>query len=377
MSSVGSTTLQISLMVFMKLDGYSLLQIGAVIGGARFAALITSLALGDLADRIQPKALILWTELFSVLISAALAWAWSRGQNGFGLFICLYLLRSGVLAVQQPGRNKIAKLVSDDTYLSNSRQAIWLNKVTHGAMFFAAGISLLAIVLESFYWVIAFDAVTFLVNTWIIFRARLDTRSASTAPKKYSVTEKFKDFYRYNFRTALLDLCLAFALCGGNLFTVRMAGNNEAWIPVYLTSYGLAVWVTGYLERINYVRRLHSIIWLAFGFSFFLIGTYPGRGVLTWFLFLVNDHCYWLLFHRYSSAIQTNTPIEKMASVSSARMVQMILILASGELLVGSWQNIVPLFWEGAWRAIFCVLIALLLRTYLFKKNNIDEHTNI
>lgn len=352
-----------------------MLQIGLVIGGTRIASLVASLILGDLADRISARSLIISTEIIAATLSILLAWFWTLGSGHFALILSTCILRAFVLAVQQPGRNKIAKLLSEDTYLSNSRQAIWLNKVTHGAMFFSAALAFMVIKYGNFYWALGFDVLTFFLNAVIVLKIfiRPSEQNQKSSTQRISIYAKFKDLYSYSPRTAVLDLLLAIALCGGNLFTVRMAGEHEQWIPVYLTSYGLAVWVTGYLERISAVRKFHRSIWIAFSLSFLLLAEFPSQGVLTFFIFVFNDHCYWLLFHRYSSQIQTNTPTKLIGSVTSARMIQMILVLATGEFLVGAWQKHVSIFWEGAWRAIFCLVVASILALGWFKKRESNE----
>jgi hypothetical protein len=360
-SSLGSMTLFICLMAFMHQAGHSMLNISLVVGGSRFITLIVSVLGGHIADRIPAKKLILWTEMISAAVSGALAWTWSQGLDGYRSFLLVFLLRTALLTVQQPGRHKISKLLSENTYSSNAKQAIWLNKVTHGSLFFAAGLSFIAVRWGNFYWAIAFDALTYLLNFFIILLPGFGTFTAAKDIKKYSLSGKFSDLYFFSSSTAVLDLLLALALCGGNLFTLRMADNDAAWLPGIFASYGFAVWVAGYLAKNTLIQRLHVPTWIAFGLSFLLLGVYHGLGVLTWSIFLLNHHCYWLLFHRYSSIIQASTPQEKMAAVSSARMAQMILVLATGEFLVGAWQRWVPLFWEGTWRAILCFLVAALL----------------
>jgi hypothetical protein len=56
-----------------------------------------------------------------------------------------------------------------------------------------------------------------------------------------------------------------------------------------------------------------------------------------------------------------DTPQKNMGAVTYARMVQVVTVLALGELTVGAWQKILPVFYDGLWRGVFCfVLVAVL-----------------
>ena len=102
---------------------------------------------------------------------------------------------------------------------------------------------------------------------------------------------------------------------------------------------------------------MHRGFWLALGLSYFVLGHTAGLGWTTWFVCFAKDVSYWLLFHRFSTLIQIKTPETLMASVTSARHVQMITVLALGEIAVGYWQSQMPMAWEGSWRAIVCLIV--------------------
>jgi hypothetical protein len=94
---------------------------------------------------------------------------------------------------------------------------------------------------------------------------------------------------------------------------------------------------------------------------------YAGQGPLTLVCVLSKDIFYWLLFHRISSHIQMDTPQSIMGGVTSARGTQMILILASGELMVGAWSKVVPVLYDGLWRSAFCFAVAVALMAPRFQ----------
>lgn len=359
LSSIGSRTFTISSMAFMKLSGYSLLQIGSVVASIRLVDFTTHILFGNVADRLNPRLIIITTEIAGAFLSVMLALAWSKGTNYYYTFFSLLVIRSIVMGIQSPARSKIAKLYSDPSYQSNAQTAIWLNNATHGAMFFAAGFSWFSIKYLNFYWVIGFDFFTFLINGFLLYSVLLPKISGTTRIDGHFF-QWFREFYSRNPKIGFYDLLLSIALAGGNIFTIRFTANREELIPIMLSSFGLAVWTAGYLEKKANISKYHSAIWLIFGTSFIMLSMFSENAFLTFMLFVMNDNCYWLLFHRYSVEIQAATRVENMASVSAARMIQMSAVLASGEFLVGWWQKFVPLFWEGAWRSIFCIIVALL-----------------
>ena len=111
------------------------------------------------------------------------------------------------------------------------------------------------------------------------------------------------------------------------------------------------------VERAKILKSQSLIFWAGLGFSYALLGCFPERGLVTLCFALLKDTFYWLLLHRISTHIQMDTPQPVMGAVTSARITQMVLILASGELMVGAWSKVVPVFYDGLWRGIFCFAV--------------------
>jgi hypothetical protein len=72
-----------------------------------------------------------------------------------------------------------------------------------------------------------------------------------------------------------------------------------------------------------------------------------------------RDLIYWINFHRISGIIQYSCPSETAAGVYAVRMILMALILASGEYIVAGLSTVMPLTFEGIWRATLCFAVAL------------------
>lgn len=359
-SSVGNMTLSVSLIAFMLKGGFSLLQVGTIVGLSRFLPLLVSVLLGHRLDGLSPRKLILWAELGAGASSLLLLLEWTYLGQSFPVLLAAMVFRAFFTSIQTGSRAQMAKILSDSSYQSNSRNAAWLNKVTQGATLFGGGLSWLAIQFSTLPVVIIFDALTFIVNGVILGLLPVDhqgQRKVEAAP----IFKKFRDLYQFNFRAASLDAFLALSAMGTSAFTARLAGAHEEWISLFVISYGLSVWIAGYLERLSFVQKKRTLIWCLLSASFALLGIIPGPGAVVWITCLVKDTCFWILFHRITAHIQVDTPKEILGSVTFARNAQLVTILALGEMLVGLWKNAVPFPVECGVRAGIAIAVAIII----------------
>lgn len=362
-SSIGSMTFLISLVAFMMKGGFSLFQVGLVLGLPRIVPVAFNVFLGQVIDRLPPKRTVIVTEIGAALASVGIYFAWVQGTHGFIALLVLSIGKAGVLALQGGSRARMAKALSNSSYASNAKNAIWLNQATQGATLFSGVLGLLAVSYLSLGWVIFFDGITFIVNGALLLALPISDDSASEepAPKPKllpSLARKFSDLYRYNARAATLNVALAFVSLGSVSFVTRLAGPSQEWTPAYQIAYGLSVWIAAYLERLEAVRKTHGLVWVILACAYVGLGTCEAPGWSAWGLWLVRGVCFWILLHRISAHIQTDTPTQVMGSVSAARDAQMVTIMALGEVLVGYWQPYVTLSIEGAWRAGACLVVA-------------------
>jgi MFS family permease len=362
-SSIGSMTFNVALVAFMLKSGYSLFQATLVIGLQRLVPIIISFLFGDVADRIAPRLVVLTTELVAAIGTLGILWSWKLGLPGYTWLLSFSLLKSIGLSFQGGSRAVISKLLSTDEYASHSKNAIWLNNVTQGATLFGGALGFLCVRYSSLPLAIWFDFSTFAINGLFLCLLTVGKGSAVSfiATRSDSILKKFADFYRYNPRAAILDGLLALAMTGNMAFRARVAGSHEEWIPLFMLSYGIAVWVAGYVEQSGRMKEKAASIWIALGVSYALLGVLPEGSYFSFPLFLIRDTAYWLLLHRISSYIQADTPESVFGSVTAARNTVMIAIIASGEILVGAWQSIVPLSAEGLWRTTLCAIIAIMV----------------
>lgn len=363
-SSVGSFTFNICLVAFMVKGGYDLFHISLILGFQRLVPLFVSGLLGHYTDALSAKMTVVFAEIGAALATFGILWAWDQGASAYWYLFAFTLLKTSIVAFQAGSKAKITKLLGDSSYSSSANHAIWFNKATQGGTFFAGIVAFPIILFWNFEAAIWFDLLTFLVSGAIVFFLPIsETKSEKLEPTNTGVLTKFTDFYKHNPRAAALDLVLAISMMGTTSFTARLAGNDQKWMAVFIGGYGLAVWISGFIERSQMLKNRSLTFWMGLGISYALLGFFPERGFLTLSLALAKDTFYWLLLHRISSHIQMDTPEKVMGAVSSARITQMVLVLAIGELLVGTWSKIVPVAYDGLWRGAFCLLVFFALRS--------------
>jgi MFS family permease len=363
-SFLGSMTFTICLIAFMLRAGFTLFDASLIVGVGRLVPIFTSTLIGHKTDTLPAKTTVFITEIGGAIGSLGILWSWHQGKSGYWFLFGFSLMRSVLLSFQTGSLARIVKHFGQDRYQSQSRHAVWLNQATQGTLFFAGILGWIAIRHLSFNWVTLFDAVTYLLNGVVLVllpMGKLKQQEPAPAASGPSIFKKFKDLYHYNARPALLDAALALVMMGTASFTARLAGPKQDWFSLFLISYGLSVWVSGYLEKKSLVHRRSSSIWITLGLSYALLGLYPEKGPITWSFCFLKDLSYWLLFHRITSYIQMDTPSSVIGSVSHARSAQMTLILALGELAVGGWQTALPISLDGAWRGLVCLGVASLL----------------
>lgn len=364
-SSVGSSTFTICLIAFMHAAGYSLFASSLIIGLCRLIPILSTTLLGQKADTLPPKLTVVLTEIGAALGSIGILWAWTEGKSGYTWLAAFSVARAMLLSLQFGGRARIVKQLAEANYKSQSRHTVWLNQVTQGAMVFAGMAAWIAIQHFHFEHVILFDGLTFLLNGLILLALPIGGASSAQGTTA-SITKKFRDLYYWNPKAAVLDLILALMMMGTVSFTSRLAGNDQQWLSIFMISYGCSVWASGYIERMAWMKDRAAFVWATLGASYILLGTFPAMGLATWTLCFAKDICYWILFHRISSYIQHDTPSNVIGSVTNARIAQMVIVLALGEMAVGGGQSVCPIALDGAWRGIVGLGLAgiLIFRRY-------------
>lgn len=357
-SSIGSLAFSICLLAFMLKNGYDLFSASLILGLSRLIPVAIQTFWGQLADRLSPRKTILVSEFLAALMSLGILLSWAKGKEAYWFLATFCIVKASVVAFQAGSRAKITKLLSDDSYSSNAKNAVWYNKATQGATLFAGLLAWLIIQNFNFKTAVIVDMVTFIFNGICIFFAFVEDKTRKTATSiKEPFYRKFLDFYHYNPRAARLDLFLCLSMMGTMSFMARLSGQDEKWNALFMAGYGFAVWFSGVVERGQYLKNYSKLVWVGLGLSYISLALTPGREWLTLSLSIFKDVCFWILFHRFSTYVQMDTPHSAIGSVTSARMVQVTAVLAIGEVTVGAWQKVLPVFYDGLWRGVFCFIL--------------------
>jgi MFS family permease len=367
-SNIGGFTFSISAMVYLAKANYSIGVIGLFIAISRLTGVLSNLIFGDLADRFSPKKYLIGAELFGLIMSAGILWAWQQGREMFSVFFFLAILRSGVLALQQGSRAKLTKSFSENNLSSQLRSAVWLNKVTQGASVFGALLSFFAVQTVSFDWIIGFDAATYLLNGILLLSIpdADPTWSAHTSLPTDSILSKFRMFYSCSPRVAKLDFLNYFALTGVNVWLVRVAGHNETWIPLLVGISGVTLWIGGLIARCHYFNFIHEWIWISLAVGWAGIGLLTGHSsfVLVLIPFTLQRLAFWTLSNRYAGEIQHAAPHGNVAAIVSARNVQGTVLFALGDITVGFFDyfhSSAAFILDVSWRVLLCLTVALFM----------------
>jgi hypothetical protein len=366
-SSIGSFSFNICLVAFMAKAGFDLLHISLILGLQRLVPIIVATLYGHRTDELSPRLTVVAAEMGAALASIGILWAWARGHEGYWFLVAFSLVKTSIVSFQVGSKAKITKILADDSYASSASHAIWFNKATQGATLFAGLCAWPIVKFLGFETAIWFDLLTFAINGLIVFFLPIEESVSTARASAASIFSKFSEFYRFNRRAAALDLVLAISMMGTTSFTARLTGTDQTWMAVLIGSYGASVWLSGFIERSQILKDSSLWFWAGLGVSYALLGMFPGMGIPTVALALCKDTFYWLLFHRISSHIQMDTPESHMGAITSARMTQMVAVLACGELLVGAWSKSVPILFDGGWRAAFCLMIFGLLTVPQFQ----------
>ena len=361
-SSIGSFAFNVSMIAFLQRAGFSLAEVGAILGLQRLIPTAVVGLWGHYTDRISPRKIVLIAEVGAAIATGVLLLLWKGPGSNLILFGAVCIVRATIVTFQIGSRTKITKLLGDGTFKSSSKNAIWFNKATQGATLFGGAIGWVIITNFSLEAAILLDGATFLINGIIaLLLPNLEGEAPSSPSRPEKIRQKFADLFSSNPKSAALDLILAAAMMGTVAFQSRFGGNDQSWTAIYMAGFGLAVWIAGFLEQGPSSKISSLPFWITLAASFVCIGTVGQPGVVTAIFFFTKDLSYWILFHRISSHIQADTPVDRMGSVSSARMTLMISILASGEILTGAWSPFVSLFADGLLRGIIAMSATVLL----------------
>lgn len=357
-SSVGSLVFTIGIIALLPGRPFSLLQVSSLILVNRVTTVITASIFPDFADRFSPKSILAITELGAFLFSTLLLALFTFQQESYlAVLICIGL-KSLVTSFQGASRAKIVKLFSNSDFKNNLLTSSVYQIVTQGATLIAGLVGICFVRVGSIKNIIIFDAITFLLGGVLLLNLQLSV--VSPLSSHTDIISGFKKFYHFSKKIGVADLFLALSLSGYWTFNRKISNIYGDIANSYLLSiYGAMVFVTAlYVNKLKKFKNV-SMFSVLLCISFIL--TPFQNGLLTLcIIVIIRDFSYWVVFHIISARIQQQVPIDSTAVSSSYRLLQMIGILAFGEMVSASLgQNLVQ---ESFLRAVASLVCFFLLR---------------
>ena len=356
-SSLGTFTFPGATVGILTQMNFPLWKIGGVMALSRLGTLTGSFMWGDLSDRFDAKKTVIITEAVAFLISALLMISWSFGEQGFGYFAFFTLLRFVVISIGGPGKNKMVKSLSEKYKKSHFHSAITLNTVTYGPGVLGSLLGFFAIKYFSFYWVLGFDAFTFIVNGALLLLL-VSEKSLVSHPSP-GIFHKLKVYFSHR-RLALFDVLLAVPFMGTNVLMSRLSGGIGYRVPLLLATFGFGAILSAALFRWKPSRISHFFAYFSLFVSFAIL-----RGFRTSFILIagavtLRNISYWYLFNLYTGSFQTKEPGQSVAALFAARAFVGTLILGVGEIIIGIIGDYYSLDLDLAIRASLTFLILIL-----------------
>ena len=354
---------------FLK-AGYAPEIIGVAIGIHRFSGIAAAAWFGPSIDRFNSRRVVFLTEFLAVFSSLALIACWQR-RGALGLYPFLFFvgIRALTVGVQSSSRSRLIKLLSNENQDREASFAIWLNKVTQGAHVLSALVAIPLVASGNLYLAIAIDGASFLIGGYsalllpdvdagekIKVQASNLLRSVLTLGKLHKIV-------------FLQDQLLALAVSGTILLMVKLSGGDSRQVIYFNVLFGSCIWLSSIFAH-NIELRGHTVaywVMLSLGFLLLTISYQSGWRFAAYFLTYMS---YWILYHKYTVAIQTKTPKDLIGATMAARGLTVAFTLSVGELVGGYVARFFDLGVELGIRAAFCFLVVAGLLLAKFASRN-------
>lgn len=367
LSQLGSYVFIFGMLFFPAQAGWTSFQIGCLLSASHFFVVIGILKWGDLGDRIAPKKLLLLIEVFAMIASVFFIFFWtSNTEISRYLFIFFVGLRSMIVAIQGPSRNKYLKLISTE-YHKTKFLSILLTITTQGTGVFSSVLCLLFFNKFTFVTSMVFDACTFFINGLLILTL---PELPITPTPKISIYKRFKVYLNVDHFLSIKDILASVMIAGVSMLMIRLSAENKN-LAFYLGGmFGLSFWISGIIihkiKIINldyYIWPIYSCAYLGLAFAVTDLEKIIWMGVV----FLM----YAALMHIYITQWQHKSPVASISNIFSIRSIVLTFTLGLGEFVMGKISHIVPLTSELYFRAgAVCIVflsILIIRKKYEFK----------
>lgn len=353
-SSFGSFCFLLAQLTVFESDGLSLFNIGIFIAVTRGVSLLVMYGVTKTIDSVNERTFLILTELACLICSVILFFLWPKYFENFNFYVAIAAIRSGLIGIQSGGRNKMLKAIGGDSDTANTNLAIWLNKASHGSIFFAAATVFTLATKVDFRWFILIDGISFLLNAYIVWTISLTKRNKLvTSISSLEVILRYFQNHRYE---AILDLVLALNFSGLMVFTARASKGSPLLFPLMSLTYGGTVWLSGWIyKRWNKILST-TVSWFLISVGFCTISIFHENRIILLISYFFVCMGYWYIFHHVTACLQKNAGHDVLAGVMTARNLTMLTVIVLGEFLMGLVFHGLSMTDEGILRGAFALL---------------------
>lgn len=368
-TSFGSLLFVMSVPAFFIAYGYSSVIIGIIIGIHRFSGIIATAVFGPKIDRFNSQRVIFITEFLAALSSVGLISSWIY-REVFGLWLFGFFVgtRALTVGVQSSSRNRLIKLLSNESESREASFIIWLNKVTQGAHILSSLAAIPLLASGNLVLAIMIDGISFLIGGYSAVRL---PRSLDAAEKnnisKINIIESMKNLIKVHRFVFLQDQLLALAVSGTILLMVKLSNGNSNYVIYFNIIFGSCIWLSSFFAHNSALRSRTISYWLILFLGYFLL-TISFNSNWMFVSYFITYMGYWILYHKYTVEIQTKTHKAAIGATMAARGLAVAFTLSIGELLGGYITKLFDLKTELVLRTIICLLVLVFLGLHRYKQ---------
>lgn len=358
LSSLGSLTYISGLVTFLPAFQVATVYIGVLFAAIRLTSFLVNITLGHIGDEIDPRKVVIFCEFASLIGSLIIFISWPLSSTLMqATFLIGNVIRVGFVSVQAASIQKYAQTL-DRALSGQGTMAVLLTRAMQGSLLFGGLLSFVFLKYLSLHWLIIFDAVTFLMNGFMVFAfqsGELTPASSTRTLRKLNFRINFLTYFQRHRSLAIEEALVTLTQMGSNTLIVMLFVNSPNFIPFAVAGFGAAVWISSWIvNNMNERYWKSQSVWLVYAVAIFAQGLFSQSPIATLAFCFVGYICFWLIINRIVKKLMVDCPPEIYSEVSSSRGSVNLAIFSIGEIWVG--LKVFPMFFEMLWRATLAIL---------------------
>lgn len=360
-TSFGSLLFIMAIPAFFLSSGFSSEIIGIAIGIHRFSGIAASAWFGPQIDRLNSRKVVFASEFLAAFASFGLIWSWLyRDIYGIWPFCGFIGLRALIIGMQSASRNRLVKLISSDNQTREASLAIWLNKVTQGAHVISSLAAIPLVSSGNILLAIVIDGLSFIIGGVSALQLPDIDAGDKRTVSGLNFLSSLSSLVKVNKLIFFQDQILALAVSGTILLMVKLSGGDSKYIIYFNLLFGSSIWLSSLVAHSSNLRALTIPYWMMM-FAGFIIMYSTQDSKWIWPAYFLTYMGYWILYHKYTVEVQTQTSKDMIGAIMAARGLAIAITLSVGELLGGYATRIFDLKTELVLRGLLCLLVVILL----------------